>query len=122
MIIGIDLDNTITDLPEFFKVVAAALVASGHEVHIITYRDVGTEGDVRAQLAELGIAYTAIHLPQESCTPPEWKSKLAAQLGVELMIEDSPEVLASMPESVQRLWVCDPEIFDLDRCVKALRE
>jgi hypothetical protein len=121
MIIGLDLDNTISDLPEFFSVVAAALVDAGHEVHIITYREPGTDAGVRSELEQLGMRYTRLHLPRRSCSAPEWKAELAADLGLDLMIEDSPEVLARMPDAVQRLWVCDPEVFDLDLCVRALR-
>jgi len=122
MIIGIDLDETISDLPEFFSVITAALVSAGHEVHVITYREIGTEASVKTELAEFGIHYTDLHLPSDFRTAPEWKSELAEKLGVEIMFEDSPEVLARMPGSVKRVWICDPEIFDLDRCVDALRD
>ncbi len=121
MIIAIDLDNTISDAPEFFSVVATALVDAGHEVHIITYREVGTHDDVRAELREFGIRYTQLHLPQSDCSAPEWKAELAVKLGVDVMIEDSPEVLSRMPSTVRRLWLCDATVFNLDTCVRALR-
>ena len=116
------LFNTISDLPEFFSILAAALVGGGHEVHIITYREVGTEDEVRAELRDLNIRYTEVHIPRSSCSAPEWKSELAVQLDIDLMIEDSPEVLSRMPASVQRLWLCDSQVFDLDTCIRALRE
>ena len=86
MIVGIDLDHTISDLPAFFTVLAAALLESGHEVHVITYREVGTEDRVRAELAELGIRYTDLHLPQGPASPPEWKAEVARTLALDLMI------------------------------------
>lgn len=120
MIIGVDLDDTITELPEFFAFVSAALVRSGHQVHVITYREVGTEDEVLAQLKELGMHYTHLHLPHAPCSPPQWKAEVAAKVGLDLMIEDSPEVLSQMPSSVKRLWLCDAELFNLDVCVSAL--
>ncbi len=122
MIIGIDLDDTISALPELFSLLTSALIDAGHEVHVITYRAPGTEDWVRTELAELGIRYTGLHLPTGPGPAPEWKARVVAELGVELMIEDSPEVLARMPVGVQRLWVCDRELFDLDVCIRALNE
>ena len=52
MRIGIDLDFTITDFPEFFSVVASALLRTGHEVHVITYRECGTRQGVIGELRE----------------------------------------------------------------------
>ena len=121
MILGIDLDHTISDLPLFFSVVASALVDAGHEVHIITYREPGTEERVRAELDDLRMRYTELHLPRRACSAPEWKAEVAIRLGLDLMIEDSPEVLSRMPDTVRRLWLCDPQVFDLDVCIRALR-
>ena len=122
MRIGIDLDDTITALPVWFSVVTDALVAAGHEVHVITYRQPGTEVDVARELAEHRIRYSSLHLPSTGVDPPTWKSAVAGELGLDLMIEDSPEVLSRMPERTARMWICDPEVFDLDVCIRALRE
>lgn len=121
MKVGIDLDGTITSLPELFALLTRALVAAGHEVHVITYREIGSETRVAAELEESGIHYTGLHLPQDFSSPPRWKARVATQLGLDLMIEDSPEVLAAMPSGVQRLWIADPDVFDLARCVRALQ-
>lgn len=122
MRIGIDLDDTISALPQWFSLLCDAFVAAGHEVHVLTFRSPGTEAEVRVELQELGIRYTALHLPSAGVHPPEWKAAVAQRLELDLMIEDSPEVLARMPASTARLWLCDPEVFDLDVCIRALRE
>ena len=44
------------------------------------------------------------------------------ELRLDLMVEDSPEVLAEMPPDTQRLWLCNPAVFDLQVCVRALKE
>ena len=122
MRIGIDLDETISALPEWFAVLSEAMISGGHEVHVITYREPGTEEDVKRELAEHHIRHTVVHLPPPGIDPPSWKSALATRLELDLMIEDSPEVLARMPAGTARMWLCDPEVFDLDICVRALRE
>ena len=43
MRIGIDLDETISAMPEWFSLLTKAVVTSGHEIHVITYREAGTE-------------------------------------------------------------------------------
>lgn len=120
MRIGIDLDETISALPEWFSTLTKAFLAAGSEIHVITFREPGTEDGVAAELAELGVVYTRLHVPTESVNAPKWKSELATSLELDLMIEDSPEVLAKLPPQIARLWLCDPEIFDLDVCVEAM--
>ena len=120
MRIGIDLDETISALPQWFSVLTKAVVSSGHEIHVITYREEGAEAAIVAELAQYGIEYTRLHVPGMTVDPATWKSALASELELDLMIEDSPEVLAKMPPRTARLWLCDPEVFDLDVCVRAM--
>ena len=120
MNIGIDLDDTISSSPEFFAVLSAAFLAAGHAVHVVTYREPGTESLVAQELRAHGVPFTALHLPDPGERPPTFKARVAASLGLDWMIDDSPEVLARMPAGTRRLWLCDPEVFDLDVCVRAL--
>ena len=124
MRVGIDLDATITDVPQFFALLSGALVDAGHEVHVITYRspDMFPREETLHDLDALGIRYTRLHLPAGSLDAPEWKARVAAELGLDIMIEDSPEVLAAMPEGVKRMWLCDPDFYDLPTCIEAMRE
>ena len=121
MRIGIDLDETISALPEWFSLLTKAVVTSGHEIAIVAYREAGTEPAIIAELEGHGVSFTGLHVPAESVDPPTWKSHLAEKLKLDLMIEDSPEVLARMPARTARLWLCDPEVFDLDVCVQAMK-
>jgi hypothetical protein len=123
MIIGLDLDGTISELPELFSLLSQALVEAGHEVHVITFRDPRSEDEVRVELAEHGIRYTGLHLPaMDVSSMEEWKGTLAAELGLDAMFEDSPEVLAAMPPGVKRVWICDPEWHDLRSCIRGMLE
>ena len=118
MRVGIDMDFTITALPELFKLLTKALIVSGHEVHIVTYRDEGKHTE--EELTNFGISFTKIHLPPAGASPEKWKADVAREIGLDIMFDDSPEVLAALPESCKRIWVCD-QIFNLDVCVSALR-
>ncbi len=123
MIIGLDLDHTISDVPELFAVLSVALIVQGHEVHVITFREPTEDDATRQELSSLGIACTSVHLPgPDDHDPPTWKARVAEELGLDAMFEDSPEVLAAMPTGVRRFWLADPEVFNLDVCVGALRK
>jgi len=68
MNIGIDIDDTITALPEYFKELTNAFTQKGHKIHIVTSR---TDNDVarestRKELAELGIVYSALYFLPDS--------------------------------------------------------
>lgn len=117
MKMGLDLDGTIDALPWLFSILSKALIGSGAQIHIITYRDPGTRAATEADLARFGIAYTALHMPPVDADMVDWKRSTAMRLGLDLMIDDMPEVLAKIPAGVQRVWICDPEIYDLDACI-----
>jgi hypothetical protein len=51
----------------------------------------------------------------------EWKVKKIMELGIDLMIDDCPEVLSALPPHIKRLWMADPEVFNLKSCVTALK-
>lgn len=70
MNIGIDLDDTISEAPEFFAVLSAAFLARGHAVHVVTYREPGTESSVASELREHGVPFTALQLPAPGERPP----------------------------------------------------
>jgi hypothetical protein len=121
MKVGIDLDGTITDAPALFSLLTHALLGmEGNEVHIITYRDMLRE-DVEDDLQRYNIRYTRLHLPKPDDDAPEWKSRLATELDLDIMFEDSPEILEAMPSKVKRFWLCDPDIFDLPSAIAGMR-
>ena len=69
MNIGIDIDDTITALPEFFKELTGSFRAKGHKIHLITSRTDNAEVRkmTQAELQELGIKYDHLYfLPSYS--------------------------------------------------------
>lgn len=121
MKVGIDLDNTITELPWFFKVLMKALQAEGHQVHVITFRE--DRSKAFEDLAEHGIlCFNHLHTPdKEDKDPDTWKAKVATEVGLDLLIDDSPENLSAMPKSVATMWFVNREVFNLDDCLFGMR-
>ena len=123
MKIGLDLDDTITAMPEFFSVLSKALTKAGHKIYVITYRNKTDRMDTVQELREFGIEYEKLFCSDwnnEDMGP--YKARIAREVGLDLMIDDSPEVLAELPDTVKRIWVCDPQVFSLKACLKGMKE
>ncbi len=66
MHIGIDLDFTITELPEFFSILTRALRDTGHKVYIVSFRDKdGLEASAR-EAREHGVSFDGIFHPEDN--------------------------------------------------------
>ena len=120
MIIGIDIDDTITRNPKFFSVLSNAFIAAGQEVIIITFRD--DVPSTEKALKDWGIEYTKLvtstleqHLEYGV---NEWKNWVCQKHSVEVFIEDSPEVLKHMDPSILSLMVVDPSRYDLTKLIE----
>ena len=120
MKIGIDIDGTITEARQFFSFLTHVLLESGHEVHIISYRE-DTREQIRQELKVYNVRYTDIHLPQPNDAMDVWKGKLAEKLDLDIMFDDSPEVLDKMPLKVKRFWMCNPEVINMQHVITGLR-
>jgi hypothetical protein len=128
MVIGLDIDDTITRHPEFFAFLSAAAIATGHRVLILTMRvdRAHAESDLRA----MGIVWSELHTFPEDRTAAgywSWKGELCRQHGVDLYFDDSPDILEHMPPStfpflaldlprhrVGRIRECDDDLNLLD--------
>ena len=95
MVVGIDIDDTITRCPEFFAFLTRALVGAGHEVVIITFREDRAEAE--AVLKGWGIVYDKLVMSSlDACFEYgvyEWKGAMCREYGVDVLFEDDPEVL-----------------------------
>ena len=63
MRIAFDIDDTITRCPEFFAIISKALIASGHRVYVLTYRE--DREFAEQDLAERGVVFDELVLPTE---------------------------------------------------------
>ena len=107
MKIAIDLDNTITEYPEFFRVLCN-LFCNGHEVFIITNRDPNSAAEVKAELAGLGITYHRLIITAQKATA-------IMEHGITVFFDDTDEYFLELPPEVCVLKVREPGNFDFDR-------
>ena len=116
MVVAFDIDDTITRHPKFFSLLTKALVAAGHDVIIITYRE--DREPTNKALAEWDIAYTKLVTSRTndllSHGPDEWKAEICRQFSVEIIFEDMHEVIQHIDKSVVTFMLVDPEKHRLD--------
>jgi hypothetical protein len=109
MRLGLDIDGTITADPVFFRERAAAVIANGGEVHVVSSRSPEARLETVTELSELGIRYSTLHLlphisaAQWLCPHREldWYQKhmwlkvaYALEYRLECFVDDDPKVLA----------------------------
>lgn len=103
MKIGIDLDDTITYAPDFFKVLTQTMSPTV-EIHIITRREPGTEKDIARELEQMGIRYHFIKITDQ-------KADYILERGIEVYFDDTDEYFQSLPESVKVFKTREPGNF-----------
>jgi uncharacterized HAD superfamily protein len=60
MRIAIDVDDVITEAPEFFAAMTRAMRAAGHEIHIVTDFDERFRSQREKELADYGVVYDTL--------------------------------------------------------------
>ena len=101
MIVGLDIDDTITRCPEFFSLLTRALIEADHEVIIITFRQ---DRDARqADLEQWDVSYSELLTSTlDDCLEHgvnEWKAIMCRRYGVEIFFEDDPQVIEHVDAS-----------------------
>jgi hypothetical protein len=96
MKVAIDIDGTISEHPEFFAVLSAALRAAGHQVLILTYRDPSRTAAIKTQLADWRIVFDELVIAPSL----ESKGQLCAAHGVDVFFDDQDECIGPVPASV----------------------
>ena len=114
MIVGLDIDDTITRCPEFFSLLAHALIESNHEVIIITFRE--DRDTTQADLEQWDIPYSKLITSSlDACLEhgvDEWKSAMCRQYGIEIFFEDDPQVIAHVDESTVCMMPFNKNLYD----------
>jgi hypothetical protein len=98
MRIGFDYWNVCSHHSVVFRELAAALLAAGHEVHVISAIGRGRAGTVASEIGKLGIPVTAVHEvifghPRES---PALKTAKCTELGISVFYDDRDDVCRAM--------------------------
>jgi hypothetical protein len=111
MKVALDIDGTISEHPEFFALLSAALRAAGHHVLVLTYRDPTRDAATREQLASWGVVFDDLVIAGSL----EAKGELCGALGVDLFFDDQDECIAAVPERVLVCKVRNGGNFDFAR-------
>ena len=103
MRVALDIDDTITRCPEFFSFISKAMMAAGHDVYVISYRD--NQQAVEEELRDIhNIAFRQVVLPSEDDFRDqgfyEWKANVCRSLKIDIFFEDMPEVVNELDRSV----------------------
>lgn len=85
--IGLDMDGTITDFPDFF---AALSKSDQFEIHVITGRGPEHEAVTIQELEKFGVRFDKLHLVDAT-----WKMKgeICKNLGIQIMFDDMDEFI-----------------------------
>ncbi|HZY87937.1 MAG TPA: hypothetical protein VFE78_24090 [Gemmataceae bacterium] len=111
MKVALDIDGTISEHPEFFAMLSAALRAAGHHVLVLTFRDPARDAATREQLAAWGVVFDELVIAGSL----EAKGELCGAYGVDLFFEDQDECIAAVPERVVVCKVRNGGNFDFAR-------
>ena len=106
MRIAIDLDNTITQYPDFFRCLTS-LMMHPHEVHIVTARDPEGRAQTEQALAALGIHFDQLAITDD-------KQRYIMQHHIDVFFEDMDEHIVGLPESVAVFKVREPLNYDFN--------
>ena len=106
--IGIDLDGTISEYPEFFKLLSRAMARAGCRIYVVTDRMPGTEASVARELQMYGITYHVIKITAE-------KAGYILREGISILFDDMDEYFLDLPEEVAVFKVRQKYNFDFGR-------
>lgn len=111
MTVGLDIDGTITRCPEFFAIMAAALIESGHRVIIITYREdrAATEAELKKWRIPYSRLITSALAETIEAGVDEWKAEVCRAVGVDVFFDDSEAVLRHVDRSAVRILMVNAE-------------
>ena len=102
--LGIDLDGC-CDESKFFAILSRCWPG---DVIVVTFRK--DRGQAAADLRRLGIRYTDLVLVDSF----DRKAQVIAERGISFYIDDQPEMMKNIPESVGVLLFRNGGIFDFD--------
>jgi hypothetical protein len=119
MQIALDIDDTITRCPEFFAFLSKAMLAAGHKVYIISYREDREFSE--EDLAGHGIVFDELILPTEQemqrrnaenwrQEASRWKAEVCRRFGIDVLFDDMPEVVNALGKDTVAFMTVDPSL------------
>jgi len=108
MKIALDMDGTISEYPEFFKIFSGAMAKAGCKIYIITDRPEGTEDNVRRPLADYGVKYDVIKITRDKC-------EYILEEGINVLFDDVDQYFKDLPQEVAVFKVRQKYNFDFEQ-------
>lgn len=105
MKIAVDLDGTISEFPQYFKLFTKAMSQAGCRIYVITDKPPGTEDMVAEQLKDYGITYDVIKITRQ-------KSQYILNEGITVMFDDIDRYFLDLPPEVAVFKVRQKYNFD----------
>ncbi len=105
MKIAVDLDGTISEFPEYFKLFTKAMSQAGCKIYVITDKPPGTEALVAEQLQGYGITYDVIKITSR-------KSQYILKEGITVMFDDIDRYFLDLPPEVAVFKIRQKYNFD----------
>ncbi|UCF00001.1 MAG: hypothetical protein JSV82_02760 [Planctomycetota bacterium] len=105
MKIAVDLDGTISEYPEFFKVFTKAMSKTGCKIYVLTDRPPETEDVVAYELQRYGIKYDVIKITGE-------KSQYILEEGIKVLFDDIDQYFVDLPAEVAVFKIRQKYNFD----------
>lgn len=106
MILGLDVDGTITDNAEFFETLTHLWP---WKVHIVTYRK--NDGSTEKLLKKLNISYNEVHY----VTSLDSKVNVIKEQNIKIYFDDQDECLYNIPEDVTIFKIRNGGNFDFKK-------
>lgn len=105
MKMAVDLDGTISEYPEFFKLFTRVTSEACCKVYILTDRPAGTEDIVVEQLRSYGITYDFIEITGE-------KNQYILKEGIAVLFDDVDQYFLDLPAEVAVFKIRQKYNFD----------
>ena len=103
--IAVDLDGTISEYPQFFKLFTKAMSQAGCRIYILTDRPPGTEEMVADQLQSYGITYDVVKITSQ-------KSEYILKEGIGVLFDDVDQYFVDLPAEVTVFKIRQKYNFD----------
>ncbi|OGS20061.1 MAG: hypothetical protein A3J83_03570 [Elusimicrobia bacterium RIFOXYA2_FULL_40_6] len=125
MNIAIDIDDTVTAMPEFFKALTETFAKKGHQVHIVTSRAEVGENRKKTieELSGLGVVFHKLYflptqsIAEETCPHQEldWYNKYlhqkvayCLQNDISVYFDDDPKVIELFKKFAPKIKILQP--------------
>jgi uncharacterized HAD superfamily protein len=106
--IAVDLDGTISEYPEFFKLFTKAMSVLRTQIYILTDRAAGTEDQVADQLRGYDITYERIKITGQ-------KSRYILKQGISVLFDDVDHYFLDLPAEVAVFKIRQKYNFDFTK-------